>query len=55
LPDKAGGGVDGFNKIDDPLVEGPIFEGEKSEAGAKENREDNEGPFENKNEVAGEE
>lgn len=55
LPDEAGGHVDSFNKVDDPLVEGTVLDGEESEAGAKEDREDDEGPFNDNNEIAGEE
>lgn len=53
-PNKAGGGINSPDKIDDPLIEGAVFQGEEGEAGAKEDREDDEGPLEDEDQIAGE-
>lgn len=55
LPNESGGSIDGLEKIDDPLVEWTIFDGEKGETSAKENGEDDQRPLDDENEVAGEE
>jgi len=45
---KLGGFVDSFNKIDDPLIKGAIFERDKSESKAKKSSKRAEGPFNKK-------
>lgn len=54
LPDKAGGGINCLEEVDNPLVERAILDGEEGEGGTKEDGEDDEGPFNNKNQVTGE-
>lgn len=55
FPDEARGLVNGFDEVGNPLVERTILDGEKGEASAKHKRENNEWPFEDKNEITGKE
>jgi len=46
--EKLGGFVDGFDKIDDPLIKGTIFERDKSEGKTKKSSKGAESPFNKK-------
>lgn len=46
LPDIDGGGVDGADKGNDPLIQGSALNRNKSNSGTKANNNRDEGPFE---------
>jgi hypothetical protein len=52
-PNKTGGSIDYFNKIERPLIERAVLQGEEGEGETDKNRKKGERPFENENEIAG--